>query len=358
MEDRLKKLYDENGFPGQRRLYLLAKENGVKVTQKKVSEFVKKQAPSQLFQEERRSKKDSLFIVAGEPYQQVQIDLVDMSSHQYHKKKWILVAIDIYSRQGYGIPITSKAPKYTTRAMEELLKEMPRKPDLIQSDNGSEWKGSFAKLLDNEAIGHVTNLLGDHNSLGVVDRFIRTLKTKLFQHIETRSSNWVEYLPKLLKIYNQTPNDGLGGVSPNKATGAQKLEVQEVNRIKKKHNEKVIERRRKKGGLKVGDKVLVRVQKAQFERGFKPRYDPTVHKIASINGNRITLKDGDTVPLKRVKKIETGASLSKITNAVRKAVKVARAERMFRRSGLDEKHPEPSAPRGKRSRRQRKVLDL
>jgi hypothetical protein len=77
----------------------------------------------------------------------------------------------------------------------------------------------FQKLINEKEITHEMVPIGDHKSLGIVDRFARTLKTKLTKiFIARKDTNWRDYIDKVVEKYNNTEHSGIGDIKPNDAT--------------------------------------------------------------------------------------------------------------------------------------------
>jgi len=106
-----------------------------------------------------------------------QIDLVDFSkfSHWNRGYKYLLCAIDVYSRKSFAVPLKRKSDAHL--GMGSIL--MKTKPVLIQSDNGTEFiSKEFQHVLERHNVRHVTVIAGDHNRQSIVERFNRTLESK------------------------------------------------------------------------------------------------------------------------------------------------------------------------------------
>ena len=65
---------------------------------------------------------------------------------------------------------------------------------------------------------HDTVPINDHESLGIIDRFARTLKQRLTNlFIGNNSTNWIDHLEDVVKDYNNTKNKGILDIKLNKA---------------------------------------------------------------------------------------------------------------------------------------------
>ena len=71
-----------------------------------------------------------------------------------------------------------------SETFEEMLKEANEAPTIITSDNDSTFLSQeMQKIFNKYGIIHDVAPKNDHNSLGIIDRFARTLKTILHKKI-------------------------------------------------------------------------------------------------------------------------------------------------------------------------------
>jgi len=104
------------------------------------------------------------------------------------------------------------------RAFNNILESLECIPYTITTDDGSEYKGEFKKVLEKNKINQRIKEVDYHRSLGVIDRFSRTIKTilsKMFTELD--SVNWIDYLDNMTTAYNNRPHNGVCGMSPNEA---------------------------------------------------------------------------------------------------------------------------------------------
>jgi hypothetical protein len=72
--------------------------------------------------------------------------------------------------------------------------------------------------MDDYDIIHETVPINDHESLGIVDRFARTLKQRLTDlFLGSNDTNWVDNLDDIIDDYSNTKNKGILNIKPNKA---------------------------------------------------------------------------------------------------------------------------------------------
>ena len=107
-------------------------------------------------------------------------DLADMQFLNKFNKgfRFLLCVIDTYSKYASVVPLKDKRGVTIVNAFKQILKESNRKPNKIWVDKGSEFYNvSFKKWLQDNNI----EMYSTHNEgkSVVVERFIRTLKTKI-----------------------------------------------------------------------------------------------------------------------------------------------------------------------------------
>ena len=104
-------------------------------------------------------------------------------------------------------------------AFKSIIQDNHCKPTVIISDSDSTFlSNSFDEFVKEHHIIQNVVPIGDHHSLGIIDRFALTLKRILTKQREiTKSSNWIDSFDKIINVYNKTDHEALGGLSPNEA---------------------------------------------------------------------------------------------------------------------------------------------
>ena len=97
-----------------------------------------------------------------------------------------------------------------SRAFEKILTD-GYKPNMVQSDKGTEFLNStFQSMLKRHDIKFYTSENEDIKA-AVVERFNRTLKTKMYRYFTARNTRrYVDVLPDLLYSYNHTYHRSIG----------------------------------------------------------------------------------------------------------------------------------------------------
>ena len=110
----------------------------------------------------------------------------------------------MYSNYAFVVPLKDKKGISITNAFKKIIKQSGRKPNKICVDQGSEfYNQDFKKWLsDNDIIMYSTY---NEGKSVVVERFIRTLKNKLYKHMTTASKNvYYDVLNYIVNEYNNT----------------------------------------------------------------------------------------------------------------------------------------------------------
>ena len=326
-------LYEDFNFPSAKRFYDILKEKGHKYTLKEVKYFIEKQNVAQVHKPVIKNKKNMSSITAVAPYEVFQIDLLDYQKYAKDNRghNWILICVDVFTRQAFAEPMKNKTAQVTKKAFEKVVDKA--KPKVVFSDEGNEFKGIFLTFLEEEHIIKIENKYGNHNSLGVIDRFSRTLKTMIAKYMTAKSTTkWIDALPKLMKIYNETPHNGIKLIKPINATQYEnKLKITTLNFEKQTDNNMKINAVVDK--LHVGDKVRIRIEKGTFAKGYSITYSKEVYVIEKIDGRDILLDDGNTYHIDSVQKVFEGATDIN-TKKQDKAEKDSKVKRKLRLEGL------------------------
>jgi len=141
---------------------------------------------------------------------QFQADIVDMQSFERDNKgyRYILTVIPVKSKRGDDI----------FNAFETIFRE--RKPEKIQFDKGKEFYNRTVKdLLEKEGIEYFSTY--SDKKAAIVERFNRTLKTRMWKYFTEKSSlttrTWIPVLHKFVNSYNNTTHSTIS-MTPTSAS--------------------------------------------------------------------------------------------------------------------------------------------
>ena len=202
------------------------------------------------------------------------VDLADMQSLSRKNKgiKYLLCAIDLYSKYAFVIPLKDKKGIIIVNAFNKIIKQSNRKLNKIWVDQGGEFYNNvFEKWLSDNDI----NMYPTYNEgkSVVAERFIRTLKNKLYKHMTATGKNvYYDVLDDVVNKYNNTKHSTI------------KMKPVDVK------NNKIVyidEHNEKDSKFKVGDRVRISRYKNIFAKGYAPNCSSEIFIVNKIN---------DTVP--------------------------------------------------------------
>ena len=194
------------------------------------------------------------------------VDLADMQSLSRKNKgiKYLLCAIDLCSKYPYlVISIIS-----IVNAFNEIINQSNRKPNKIWGDQGGEfYNNGFEKWLSDNDI----NMYSTYNEgkSVVAERFIRTLKNKLYKYMTATGKNvYYDVLDDVVNKYNNTKHSTIK-MKP--------IDVEDNNKgvYIDEHNEK-------DSRFKVGDRVRISRYKNIFAKGYAPNWSSDEEIIGSF----------------------------------------------------------------------------
>ena len=114
-----------------------------------------------------------------------------------------MCAIDLFSKYAWVVPIKDKKGTSIVNAFQKIISE-GRKPNKIWVDQGSEfYNKSFKDFLKINNI-EMYSIYNEGKSV-VAERFIRTLKNKIFKHMAAVSKNvYFDVLDDIVNKYSNT----------------------------------------------------------------------------------------------------------------------------------------------------------
>lgn len=161
------------------------------------------------------------------PLERIHIDLCEMTKQQGNSKyKYILFAVDNFSRYVFYVTLVSKQAGVMRQAALDLLDQMRpfrtlsfARHSVFLSDLGTEFITTFKKVLSDQ--GHFfVNLATSESKAFYAERFIRTFRALLkikqvaLDLDQQPFEDWAQLLPDIIHTYNNTPHKSLGFKAP------------------------------------------------------------------------------------------------------------------------------------------------
>ena len=208
--------------------------------------------------------------------EQFVMDLVDVQKLAKYNRgnKYLLTVIDVLSKYAWVIPLKNKGATAMVEALQKLWKTLgKRTPQSIQTDQGSEFYNQKVQaFFKAKGVIHFSTQGDSHGA--VVERFNRTLKTKMYRYFTAHNTlNYMTALPFLVKQYNHTFHRSIQEKPVN------------VNQS----NEHAIwyrlyghQGKAKPPKCKVGDKVRLNKKFGVFKKSYLPQWTEEVFLVKTI----------------------------------------------------------------------------
>ena len=275
----IKKLYQDPNFSasfaGKQRFFNAVKSKHKNTKLKTVENALKSVDSYTLHKPVRKPQKYRRIYTKGIKYL-YQIDLVDMT--KFEKKnsgyRWIITIIDTFSKKAWAFKMKRKSAKSIMAVMVSFLRE--NTPQKIEFDQGTEFYNSFfLNLLKKHKIKYFS--VYSDRKCAIVERFNRTLKTRMYRSFTARGSHkWIDVLQELVIGYNKTRHSSTK-FAPNDVNDKNEHIVRKNLYPKmEKELKHIIEH------FKVGQSVRISTKKSIFQKGYEQTYSYEVFTVNKV----------------------------------------------------------------------------
>ena len=280
-------------FEGPKRLYESVKKEGrYKISHGQIKRWIQKQESYSRNKGVKQQFERGRVIVAGID-DQFDADLASLSAYADENDgyKYLLVVIDIFSRYAWVEPIKDKTSLQIVNAFDKILSE-GHIPKCLRSDAAKDFTSEhFQEYLKSKDIVHIVT--HSEKQANYVERFIKTLKSKIFRYmIEKNSAKYIDILPKIVDSYNRTWHSGIRSEPINVNKQNEKRLWWQMYWPKEPYDEKLKEK--KKRGIpyvfKVGDRVRTTYVRKPFERAYDTKWTAEIFKV-----NRHYMRQGQPI---------------------------------------------------------------
>lgn len=207
----------------------------------------------------------------------LQADLIIFDDYVRENKgfRYLMTVIDIFSKKAWAVALKTKSGIEVTKAFAAVLDKVKHSVKNLHTDQGTEFFNShFQKLVKERKINHYHTY--SHLKASIVERFQRTLKTKLYKDFAYRGSyDWVNHFQRIIDEYNKTPHRGIGGLTPNSVTKAKEKIL-----LKTVYNHPKLYQKPK---FKQGMYVRLAKYRKIFDKGYLANYTTEVFKIDRVH---------------------------------------------------------------------------
>lgn len=137
----------------------------------------------------------------------IQVDLIEMQPFRHVNRglRYILIAIDIFSKKAYAVGMKDKTAKTTVNAMEKIFDKIGERILNIHNDAGSEFMNNQMTRLLARSGGINQYITYSGKKASIVERLIRTIKRKIYMRFSLQGSyKWYNILDEIIDEYNNT----------------------------------------------------------------------------------------------------------------------------------------------------------
>lgn len=227
-----------------------------------------------------------------------QADLIDMQalSNVNLGYKYIFVIIDCFSKYAWAFPLKQKTKEMVSTAFQTFLAR-GRYPKNLQTDMGKEfYNNGFSNVIKKYNINHYSTY--STKKASIVERFIRTLKNKLYKEFNLKGNyKWADgTLDCKMYEYNHTFHRTIGAPPYTINQNNRERVLQRYIKAQIKDSKKILKCKR----FQVGDYVRISKYKSCFAKGYTPNWSSEIFKIIKVQDTYPTtylLEDAGARPI-------------------------------------------------------------
>ena len=215
--------------------------------------------------------------------EQWQGDLTDLSSlAQFNEGfRYLLCLVDCFSRYAFVKPIENKSGACVSQALAHIMKD--RSPEKLYTDNGKEFLNYRVKDFLKQKGCLLVTTENTEIKASIVERFQRTLKTKLWRYFtKKRTQRYIDVLPALVRAYNHSTHSSINMAPVEVQTPEDELIafLYMERQRKKKYGQK---KAQSSPSFKIGEVVRITSPFNILSKGYAPRYSRESFIVARIH---------------------------------------------------------------------------
>jgi transposase InsO family protein len=200
-----------------------------------------------------------------------QADLVDMQSLSRFNDshRYILTCIDVFSKRAFAVALKDKRGPTVADAFVKIFTDTV--PNLLQTDRGTEFLNTQVQdVFKKYNIRHYWSL-NDEIKAAVVERFNRTLKTRMYRYFSARHTNrWLDVLQSLVDSYNKSFHRTIG-MAPNN------VDSDNMRQVAERMFPRKVQPHWK---FQLGDTVRISRYKNIFTKGYIQNWTDEIYTVA------------------------------------------------------------------------------
>ncbi|HKX45328.1 MAG TPA: DDE-type integrase/transposase/recombinase [Planctomycetota bacterium] len=265
-------------FAGLTSVYKQAKKNLKNLSKTDAQKYLEGEEAYTLHKPKRNTRFPTLGYYATGLHSDWQADLADFQMLKKENKGYtfLLVCIDVLSKQIYTEPLKTKSPTHVLEGFKKIFKKANATPLRLTTDAGKEFQAKIMLDFYNK-YGITKKVVYSEHHAGVAERAIRTIKERLYRYFTRQQTNvWIDAVNQIVDAINHSVNRTIG-MAPNSVT------VQKADAIfERVFHPKVTKAIKIQNGnkLNVGDLVRLNKWKGIFGKGYTANYTKELFRIA------------------------------------------------------------------------------
>lgn len=271
---------NEASFGGVEKLLRRARKKDPSITRKDVEDWLRGELTYTLHKPVRRKFLRNPIVVSHID-EQWQADLVEMREFSSQNKSinYILTVVDILSKYAWVVPLKDKTANSHKVAFQSIFKQ--RKPSKLQTDQGKEFVNSVdQKYLEDEEV-HFFTAKNEDTKCSIVERFNRTLKSKMFKYFTSKGTRkYIDVLQKLVDSYNNSVHSSTKFKPVSVSADNEKTVFQNLYKVKDYREYLMLKSSKSK--VVPEDKVRVRYKPSTFDKGYYPNWTDEIFDVEKV----------------------------------------------------------------------------
>lgn len=270
-------------YGGVDRLWAAARKQDPLISRSTVKDWLASQLTYTLHKYARRNYPRQRYLVSRID-EEWEADLVDLQkySRQNDGYKYLLVLIDVFSKQAHVRPLKSKSEGSVADALENIFQKVT--PEIFRSDSGAEFKNkNVAALLRKYNIKQLF-ALNPATKAAVCERLNKSLKERMFKHFtKTGSSRYIDILQEIVSGYNASTHSSIG-MPPDDVTTENSPQVfRNLYGVstKREYLFKMADAQ-KKIHHRVGDRVRLKYELKAMDKRYLPNWSDEVYTVSRV----------------------------------------------------------------------------
>ncbi|KAL3113851.1 hypothetical protein niasHT_011526 [Heterodera trifolii] len=212
---------------------------------------------------------------------QADLAIFDRLVTQNRGYSYLLVCIDILSRQVFVEPVKTKTSVNMIRAFGRIFKRSKYIPWKVLTDQGKEFTArAVQQFFRSNDVEYFCMLTSPQFHAGMAERANRSIKERLYRYFTERNTyKWIDVVQDFVRAINHSPNSTIGMCPAD-------VNFKNAEALRQKlHNaaENVVRHPPK---YRVGDRVRIEKYKHVFQKGYLPRFTNELFTVAEVHSER------------------------------------------------------------------------